>query len=60
MPLFCWIAIGKAKSCENFGSVNGDLNVGGIAGAMAIEHDSDPEDEIAEAGEKSSPFYLSC
>ena len=36
--------------------MNGDLNVGGIAGAMAIEHDSDPEDEIAEVGEKSLNF----
>lgn len=48
--------LGKAKSCVNYSFVNGDLNVGGIAGAMAIEHDSDPEDEIAEVGEKSLNF----
>lgn len=38
---------GKVADCRNHGSVNGDRNIGGIAGAMAIEYDLDPEDDIA-------------
>lgn len=37
---------GKAADCRNYGTVDGDRNIGGIAGAMAIEYDRDPEDEI--------------
>lgn len=48
--------LGKAKSCINFGVVKGDLNIGGIAGAMAVERDLDPEDEIVEVGEQSLNF----
>ena len=48
--------LGKAKSCINFGVVKGDLNIGGIAGAMAVECDLDPEDEITEVGEQSLNF----
>ncbi len=38
---------GKALACENSGKVNGDINVGGIAGSMAMEYELDPEDDIS-------------
>lgn len=47
---------GSAYSCANAGSVQGDLNVGGIAGSMAIDFDFDPEDDIAQNGESSYSF----
>lgn len=37
---------GKVSHCKNFGLIEGDINVGGIAGAMAIEFKSDPEDDL--------------
>ncbi len=37
---------GKVGGCTNSGAVEGDRNVGGIAGAMAVEYARDPEDEI--------------
>lgn len=47
---------GKIAGCVNFGSVLGDLNVGGIVGAMAFENDLDPEDDIQLYGENSMNF----
>lgn len=47
---------GKAMSCTNYGGIQGDLNVGGIAGSMAIDFDFDPEDDIASTGERSYSF----
>lgn len=47
---------GKAYSCTNTGGVQGDLNVGGITGSMAIDFDFDPEDDIASEGERSYSF----
>lgn len=47
---------GRAESCVNYGSVQGDLNVGGVVGLMAIDYDFDPEDDIAYSGEKSLSF----
>lgn len=44
---------GKVGDCINHGRIEGDLNVGGIAGAMAIEHDLDPEDDVQIEGEVS-------
>lgn len=38
---------GKVYKCTNYGTINGDLNIGGIAGQMAIEYDFDPEDDIS-------------
>ncbi len=49
--------LGKAKNCVNEGRIEGDLNVGGIAGAMAIEYDLDPEDDIAKAGDNTLNFH---
>lgn len=37
---------GKVADCRNLGLVEGDRNVGGIIGSMAIEYDLDPEDDI--------------
>lgn len=37
----------------NYGTINGDLNVGGIAGAAALEIDADPEQDAEVLGEKS-------
>lgn len=37
---------GKAADCTNTGAVEGDRNVGGVAGAVAVEVDLDPEDDI--------------
>ena len=39
--------LGKVADCRNSGAVDGDRNVGGILGAMAIEYDLDPEDDTA-------------
>ncbi|MGM9618879.1 MAG: hypothetical protein ACI3W8_03425 [Oscillospiraceae bacterium] len=41
------VTLGKASGCQNGGNVSGDINVGGIAGAMAMEYELDPEDDIA-------------
>lgn len=39
---------GKVTNCTNTGSIDGDRNVGGVIGAMAVERDLDPEDDIEE------------
>lgn len=39
---------GKVADCSNTGTVEGDRNVGGVVGAMAIEFDLDPEDDSAD------------
>lgn len=45
---------GKVYKCTNYGTISGDLNIGGIAGQMAIEYDFDPEDDIS--GKTDSPL----
>lgn len=40
------ITSGKADNCRNKGVIKGDINVGGIAGAMSIDEE-DPEDSAA-------------
>lgn len=40
------ITVGKADNCRNKGIVKGDINVGGIAGAMSVDEE-DPEDSAA-------------
>lgn len=47
---------GSAVGCKNSGMVEGDVNVGGITGAMAIEFDLDPEDDIIQNGDRSANF----
>lgn len=39
------ITEGRVLHCVNSGKVEGDLNVGGITGAMALESTADPEDD---------------
>ncbi len=41
---------GKVSVSINYGQIVGDRNIGGIAGAMAIETDLDPEEDIAISG----------
>ena len=36
---------GKDRGCTNRGTVEADMNVGGIAGTMAVENTLDPEDD---------------
>lgn len=47
---------GKVENCQNYGSVVGDLNVGGIAGALSFESDLDPEADIEVSGGFSLNF----
>ncbi len=47
------IVEGKIKSCNNLGSVSGDINIGGITGAIARENDLDPEDDYTITGQTS-------
>ncbi len=49
---------GKISGCTNEGTIEGDLNVGGIAGQMAIEYDFDPEDDIANGQKRTSNFMF--
>ncbi len=39
--------LGKTAACVNTGAVEGDRNVGGVAGAVAVEYSLDPEDDAA-------------
>lgn len=47
---------GKVESCINHGSILADLNVGGIAGAVAMENDLNVEDDWQIHGETSLNF----
>ena len=44
---------GKVANSRNVGTVEGDVNVGGIAGAMSWENDWDPEDDLSVSGSRS-------
>ena len=44
---------GKVADCRNEGPVEGDLNVGGIAGSISIENSADPEDDLQLEGSRS-------
>ena len=41
----------KVENCQNFGEVLGDLNVGGVVGAIGVENDLDPESDVSIIGE---------
>lgn len=47
---------GKVQTCVNYGNVLGDLHIGGIAGAMAMENDLDILDDWETIGEDSLNF----
>lgn len=52
-------AMGTVSGCTNRGSVEGDVNVGGLAGTLAVEFDYDPEEDLAREGERSLRYqYL--
>lgn len=51
-------ATGKIANCANYGVIEGDVNVGGVAGAMAIERDFDPEDDLQKLGNRSTDFVF--
>lgn len=44
---------GKIENCQNYGSTEAELNVGGIAGAMAMENDMDVLEDWESSGETS-------
>lgn len=44
---------GVVQECSNYGEVTGDVDTGGICGAMAIEYDFDPEDDLMRSGENT-------
>lgn len=49
---------GKLVGCTNKGHVEADLNVGGIAGIMAVEYEIDPEDDaVADVSWKERHSY---
>lgn len=48
----------KLQSCTNLGKVQGDWNVGGITGAIALENDLDPESDLQLIGNSSMNFDL--
>ncbi len=47
---------GKVERCTNYGSILGDMNVGGIAGAMAMENDWDTYADWEFTGDSSLNF----
>ncbi|MBO4395850.1 MAG: hypothetical protein J5819_05845 [Eubacterium sp.] len=47
---------GKTEESVNRGDVEADVNVGGIAGTMAVEYDMDPEDDIDVSGRTGIHF----
>ena len=48
----------KVENCANRGTVQGEWNVGGIAGAMAPENDLDPESDLQLIGNNSMNFDI--
>ncbi len=49
-------ARGRIANCKNAGTVDGDINVGGIVGSLAIEYDFDPEDDIKNNGDRTLKY----
>lgn len=47
------IFAGKVTDCENSGKIEGDINVGGIAGSISFELSFDMEDDWKTAGDKT-------
>lgn len=45
--------LAKITLCRNYGDVMGDVNVGGILGAVSYESDLDPEDDVDLIGNSS-------
>lgn len=49
---------GKIRTCINYGTVNADINAGGIVGSVAWENDLDPEDDYTVEGDSSLNFTM--
>lgn len=49
---------GKIRDCINYGTVDADINAGGIVGALSWENDLDPEDDLSTIGDSSLNFSL--
>ena len=49
---------GRVSACRNEGSVEGDVDVAGIVGAMAIDLEFDPEDDLNKQGARSADFLV--
>lgn len=47
---------GYLSNARNDGTVEGDINVAGIVGSIAIEYDFDPEDDLIQEGDRSLDF----
>ena len=47
---------GYLSNARNDGTVEGDVNVAGIVGSMAIEYDFVPEDDLIQEGDRSLDF----
>ncbi|MGN1004647.1 MAG: hypothetical protein ACI4O5_07385, partial [Oscillospiraceae bacterium] len=47
---------GRISASRNDGTVEGDINVAGIVGSIAIEYDFDPEDDLTKDGSRSLDF----
>ena len=41
------VTLGKTSLCSSGAAVNGDVNVGGVVGSMAVEYELDPEDDVS-------------
>lgn len=48
----------KIQGCHNLGRVQGDWNIGGIAGAVGLENDLDPESDLQIIGNTSLNFDM--
>ena len=46
----------KIFLCKNYGVISGEINTGGIVGAMAVENDLDPESDVLISGSSSLNF----
>lgn len=44
---------GVVEQCRNYGVVEGDVDTGGICGAIAVEYDFDPEGDLTREGNTS-------
>ncbi|WP_130868617.1 GLUG motif-containing protein [Intestinimonas massiliensis (ex Afouda et al. 2020)] len=49
---------GRVSACRNEGAVEGDVDVAGIAGAIAIDLEFDPEDDLTQQGDRSVNFLV--
>ncbi len=50
------ITLSEVFGCDNYGKVDGDLNVGGIVGLIALETDLDSTEDVDISGELSMNF----